>query len=568
LGSAGKTEIKSSDHSEALARHLTSIVNWASQISFRDLRGSRILEESFVDLDLELGCLPTRRRSRPEGKRKVSDLLREHRNFMILGDPGAGKTTSLKRIAMGLIENPADRHSGDYPILVRLRDISSSSSLSGSILDILGITLKYDDGLDTEGRENLRLRVASQYLDNMRARLLLDGLDELHPGAKERVVRELRQLLLNSLNFSIIATCRAGDFTFTFDNADTLVLEPLSDDQIITFARKWLTGSAADEFLKQVRDTPYGGSEVLPLTLAHLCAIYERTGSVPEKPRTVYRKIVRLLLEEWDEQRSIQRPSAYASFETDRKEEFLRAIAFNLTLEARRGVFEHRHLEEAYVKVCESFGLPRNHVRQVVREIESHTGLIVEVAFEVYEFAHKAIQEYLAAEFILRLPAHPRELSFAMPNEMALAIAMSSDSTRYFFVVTESAISIRPPDLSSFTAPFLRRLLLEKADFTPDPDLGYATIALYYETFFLSEGQLRLPFEVESDGFTEFLKLQPIRSSIRSALRNAQITKHQDGTWDITWLEDKRKPRKQRCIIDRSFMEQANIDDSLPDTMI
>ena len=297
-------------------------------------------------MDLELGYLPTRQRNRQDRRRRVSDLLRERRNYAILGDPGAGKTTSLKKIAMGLIEDPAKHKESGYPILVRLRDLGFAMSLTGAILDLLGITLKYDESLDTEAKENLRLRIVSQYLDNMEARLLLDGLDELHPGAKERVVRELRQLLLNSIRFNIIITCRAGDFTYSFDNAEVLVLEPLSDNQIRLFARKWLDETAAEEFLKQVRETPYGGSEVLPLTLAHLCAIYERTGSVPEKPRTVYRKIVRLLLEEWDEQRSIQRPSAYASFETDRKEEFLRAIAFHLTIKSHWGIFEHRHLEE------------------------------------------------------------------------------------------------------------------------------------------------------------------------------------------------------------------------------
>jgi len=174
---------------------------------------------------------------------------------------------------MGLIEDPAKHKENGYPILVRLRDLGSSMSLTGAILDLLGVSLKYDEGLDTEAKENLRLRIVSQYLDNMEARLLLDGLDELHPGAKERVVRELRQLLLNSLRFSIIITCRAGDFTYSFDNAEVFVLEPLSDNQIRLFARKWLDETAAEEFLKQVRETPYGGSEVLPLTLAHLCAI-------------------------------------------------------------------------------------------------------------------------------------------------------------------------------------------------------------------------------------------------------------------------------------------------------
>lgn len=465
----------------------------------------------------------------------MSDLLRLRRNFVVLGDPGAGKTTSLKRIALGLIRESHDVKQAGYPLLLRLRDLGGEKSLTGAVLDILGVIVKYDEALDTEARGNLRLRVASQCLDNLAARLLIDGLDELHPRAKDRVVREIRQLLLNSVNFHLVITCRTGDFTYSFDNADVVVLEPLSDDQIRLFARKWLDAKAADDLLKQVRTTPYGGSEVLPLTLAHLCAIYERTGNVPEKPRTVYRKIVRLLLEEWDEQRSVRRPSVYAGFEVDRKEEFLRAISFHLTIRARRGTFERRQLEEAYLETCSSFGLPRNHVSQVVREIESHTGLIVEVAFERYEFAHKSIQEYLAAEYILRLPSHPGDLSVIMPNEMALATAMSSDSSHYFGVVVDAAISSEELDLSSFTAPFLRRLLLEKVDFKDDIGLGYSVANLYSESFFRSKGQLRLPFLVESDVFAEFLKIPAVQSAVQGALRRAELTPDMDGTWHVKW---------------------------------
>ena len=214
-----------------------------------------------------------------------------------------------------------------------------------------------------------------------------------------------------------------------------------------------------------------------------------------------------------------------------------------------------------YVKICESFGLPRNHARQVVREIESHTGLIVEVAFEVYEFAHKAIQEYLAAEFILRLPSHPRDLSLSLPNEMALATAMSSDSTRYFCAVIDSAIaSDSSSDLVSFTSPFLRRLLLEKIDFKTDKELGYSVVVLYSETFFLGR-QLRLPFAVESDSFSEFLKMATVRASIYAIIQSTQIRQHPDETLEITWPDEQRKLSKRRCIVDRSFIEQSGMDE-------
>jgi len=142
----------------------------------------------------------------------------------------------------------------------------------------------------------------------------------------------------------------------------------LSDRQILEFATKWLDADEAPKFLAKVRETPYGGAEVLPLTLAHLCAIYERTGKIPDRPRTVYRKIVRLLIEEWDEQRSIQRTPSIARFESDRKEEFLRALSYSLTRLTGSSSFRLSDLYEVYKHIAPRFGeLPdRMHVIEEV----------------------------------------------------------------------------------------------------------------------------------------------------------------------------------------------------------
>jgi len=129
----------------------------------------------------------------------------------------------------------------------------------------------------------------------------------------------------------------------------------------------------------------------------------------------------------------------------------------------------------------------------------------------------------------------------------------------------DSAISGDSADLSSFTAPFLRRLLLEKADFKADQDLGYAIIVLYSETFFTSGSQLRLPFEVESDGFSEFLRLQSVRRSIIEGLLLANVQMQPDGGYLIIWPDEPKKFRKQRCVIDVSFVRQVDFDRESPD---
>lgn len=518
--------LREDDWNAAFTSHLVVIRNWATNFTFRDLRGTRPLTQTYIDLDLELGNLATRRKART-GRTRVSELLSVTNNVVILGDPGAGKTTSLKRLALELLA--ANSRSAGTPILLRLRDMRADATLMEGLLELFGASISTDPSMDTATRKAVEWQAFTQLLNKMRVVLLIDGLDEVPPSAREQIVSDIRRLSLAAEHYKFVLTCRTADFLYAVDNVIVFVLEPLSDVQVRTFATLWLGDEDAAEFIEQVHLNPYAGSEVSPLTLAHLCAIFERTGSVPEKPRTIYRKIIRLLLEEWDEQRSIRRPSAYGGFEIDRKEEFLRALAYNLPSH----VFSHDELTDVYARLCESFGLPRSDASKVAREIESHSGLIVLTAYERYEFAHKSLHEYLAAEYIIGLPNVTPEILVSRPNETALAVAMSSASTDYFVLVSK-LLSRRGPRLDEFTAPFLRRLTIERPSLTAAPELGQAIAALVSSTYFFDSPQRRLPFATDTDVIAAFLRDPAAKKATRSWLGSATISIQDGNTWRVT----------------------------------
>ncbi|MDF7807876.1 hypothetical protein P4E94_10545 [Pontiellaceae bacterium B12219] len=113
-------------------------------------------------------------------------------------------------------------------------------------------------------------------------------------------------------------------------------------------------------------------------------------------------------------------------------------------------------------------------------EIESHTGLFIQSGYDSFEFAHRSLQEYLAAEYIVRLPSIPVDEKFIkrLPNELAIAVTISSNQSDYFTdLVMTRLMSIEFfPD---FYTTFITRLLQEKPEFHKHPSVTLALLTLY-----------------------------------------------------------------------------------------
>ena len=245
--------------------------------------------------------------------------------------------------------------------------------------------------------------------------------------------------------------------------------------------------------------SPYYDTAIRPLTLSHLCAIFERIGKIPEKPKTIHRKVVSLLLEDWDEQRHIVRNSKYNNFEIDRKLEFLANFSFLLTSKYQKSIFSKEEIKQVYLSIFPNFGLPEKDFKNVIKEIETHTGILICIAQDEYEFTHKSTQEYLTAEYLVRLPNIPNTLRLItkLPNEIAITVSLSSSPSLYissllfdrifpsvgkFFKSKDDLkkISLKKnkinqkffitiDELQAFLNTLIYRLLIEKPDFPPVP---------------------------------------------------------------------------------------------------
>ena len=535
--SAVKIQNSPDEIKRALDAHQEDIEKWSAEISFRDMVRGKKTDDVYVPLNLYLAERRTRFDISVEERSVAMDelLASEPGHAIIFGHPGAGKTTSIKHVCRRFIKEPKFLESCQTLILIRLRELnlqaktSTAQPLLSRIRDIVGFRFNIPPELGTAEASDVRNAVVErliiQWMNDAKVLLLLDGFDELADlKSMNKVIAELRGLAPQLREGRCILTSRTGEFNYYLESFRTFEIQPLSEQQIEQLAVHWLGKKSARELVKQVKASPFMDAAIRPLTIAHLCAIFERSHKIPDKPKTVYRKVVGLLLEEWDEQRSISRHSSYANFDSDRKAEFLSNLAYWVTTKLQRASFSGDELKEAYRQISPNFGLPARDATRVAKEIESHTGLFLQAGYDVFEFSHKSLQEYLCADYVVRLPGVPKSNQglLSLPNELAIAVAISSRPSAYFISLIQKSFR-RIPLTFGFVRAFVSRILLERPDFEQSETVGIALLELYsrYLSLFLSgEGQLEL--FVYDDLAAEFHML---RQYIRDRLEVEKILK-------------------------------------------
>lgn len=493
LNGIGNLYLKKEGYNESMNLHIEDTLKWASTISFRDLKKEKKTINTYVDLDYYV--VPKYLSLEDEISERINlfEIFNyTEKNIIILGQPGAGKTTTMKRLVYYFTNENihSELRPFSHPIVIRLREWNNfqNKSIITELMNIYGFTIDNSKWFfETFLKSNSKV-FFDRFINRLEFLLILDGLDELRHDLKEKLILELGFLSSMMKKSRIIVTSRPGENIDTRNNFKEFEICSLNSEQIKTFIFKWIGNSEeAASLEKQITNSPFSDTIKRPLTLGHLCALYERNKKIPVKPKTIYRKIINLLLEEWDDQRGINRKSEYGRFEPDRKMEFLSYLAFTIITNHNKISFSPKELEDAYKKICKNFNLPQSESKKVVKELESHTGIFIQSGYQNYEFAHKSIQEFLTAEYIVRLPSFPEvSLLKKIPAELALAAAVSINPTKYFCTLSFSKLLNEETEKGFFDI-FFSRLVLEKPEFYNDIFLGISYLSTFswvvYNTF-------------------------------------------------------------------------------------
>ena len=486
---------------DGIAAHAAKIDVWSGSIQVFGMAAPHEVEKATIGLNFSL--VPRKFRSPGVDSSEVSesDIIQTGKSYIILGQPGAGKTTTMKRLVRELRSADSrdtvvivirlividERHGVSYPLLCEIAaelglDFTSQSGpgASDKINAPPGSTMapgqrtQYE-GIDVE-------RIVPDLLQRLRPVVVLDGLDEVNSALRTAVERDIELLLANCRGCRFFLSCRSGDYVRQLGYLNAIEVCALNGDQVDFLASTWL-GPKYSEFRSLLSNPAFTELAGRPLFLLQLVLVFSSSGYLPNRPSDVYRKMTSLTIEAWDRQKAYHRPSRYSDFDAERKLEFLARLSYELTYITMAKRFSHAQLVAIYGRIRVDFGLPANQERQVLQEIESHTGIIAESGAQDFEFSHLTIQEYLCAYHLVRLPFPKRHVSLYLkhyPAPIAVATAMSSSPLQWLSGVLLDPSVLKDVPSDHITS-FLDRLSVENAELFTGPGVGFCILALVFK---------------------------------------------------------------------------------------
>lgn len=335
-------------------------------------------------------------------KRTGIRAANETQFLMVLGAPGSGKTTFLRKIGLEALKVKRGKYEHRcLPVFLELKRFTEDQiDIQKRIID----EFKACRFPDPE-------RLIQEALKKGKLLILLDGLDEVPNVKRDSVIDIIQDFVDKHDNNRFITSCRVAAYKSTFRRYTDVCISEFGDGQIQKYINNWFRSKEDQEsgtskrywdLLQKPENRAAKELAHTPLLLTFLCLVYDRSQNILNQRSPLYKKALRILLEEWAAEKRILRDEIYQGLSVELEELLLSEIAYERFKEDRLFILENDIVDKIKSFLVSNLNAPKHlSGEKVLCEIAVQQGILVERAEDIYSFSHLTLQEYLTAKYII-----------------------------------------------------------------------------------------------------------------------------------------------------------------------
>jgi len=330
-------------------------------------------------------------------KQEGLKVANDKQYLMVLGGPGAGKSTFLRRMGLEALKGAKGAYRAIcIPVFVDLKLFNKGEiNIEKIIAEEFCIC-----GFPSPEESTQKLLQQGKLL------VLLDGLDEVATDRMNEAISQIQNFVDAHKQNRYIASCRVAAPRHNFRLFTDVAMADFDDAQIKQFIDNWFRREPdiAQDCWQKLNSRDHTAAKELtqtPLLLTLVCLVYQRFRKFYENRSRLYEEALRVLLEEWAVEKGIPQDDLYKGLNTKRKEMMLAEIAHD-SFQQNRLFSTRREIANQIEQLLKEILPDEKGVdgSRVLQSIKVQHGVLVERPDGNYSFLHLSLQEYLTAQHI------------------------------------------------------------------------------------------------------------------------------------------------------------------------